>query len=65
MIIELSPTTYRTLCGLVADALSVESDASILLQNAQRELDKMQGYETLMDNNQEEKDVPDLQRGAA
>ncbi len=38
MLIEISPLTYMTLCGLVSDALQYDSDATLLLQRAQREL---------------------------
>ena len=38
MLVELSPTAYLTLCGLVRDALEVKSDASPLLQNVAEEL---------------------------
>ncbi|MDD4617425.1 MAG: hypothetical protein PHW76_10060 [Alphaproteobacteria bacterium] len=38
MLVELSPTTYLTLCGLVSDALQVKSDAAPLLRRAEREL---------------------------
>ncbi|MCL2505944.1 MAG: hypothetical protein FWE93_06920 [Alphaproteobacteria bacterium] len=38
MLVELTPTTYLTLCGLVRDALLVESDAAPLLKLAEKEL---------------------------
>lgn len=38
MLVELSPVAYLALCGLVRDALEVESDASPLLQRVADEL---------------------------
>lgn len=38
MLVELSPVSYLALCGLVGDALEVESDATPLLQRVAREL---------------------------
>lgn len=38
MLVELSPVAYLALCGLVRDALEVESDASPLLQRVANEL---------------------------
>ncbi len=38
MLVELSPMAYLALCGLVRDALEVESDASPLLQRVADEL---------------------------
>lgn len=38
MLLEISPTTYLTLCGLVRDALEVGSDADALLSKAAGEL---------------------------
>lgn len=38
MLVELSPTAYLALCGLVRDALEVESDASPLLNRVAGEL---------------------------
>lgn len=38
MLVELSPTAYLALCGLVRDALEVESDASPLLSRVADEL---------------------------
>ena len=38
VIVELSPVAYLALCGLVRDALEVDSDASPLLQKVAREL---------------------------
>ena len=38
MLVELSPTAYLTLCGLVRDALEVESDATELLASVAEEL---------------------------
>ncbi|HAX91116.1 MAG TPA: hypothetical protein DCY07_02775 [Rhodospirillaceae bacterium] len=38
MLVELSPTAYLALCGLVRDAMEVESDASVLLGNVAEEL---------------------------
>ncbi len=38
VLVELSPATYLLLCGLVSDALQVESDAKALLRRAEREL---------------------------
>ncbi len=38
MLVELSPDVYLTLCGLVSDALQVETDAEHLLKKAENEL---------------------------
>ena len=38
MIVELSPSVYLTLCGLVEDGLLEASDASFLLVRARHEL---------------------------
>ena len=38
MLVELSPVTYLTLCGLVSDAMQEPSDASMILQRAYKEL---------------------------
>ena len=38
MLVELSPMAYLTLCGLVRDALEVDSDATVLLQRVADEL---------------------------
>ena len=38
MLVELTPTTYITLCGLVKDALLTKTDAEHLLRMADREL---------------------------
>ncbi|MDP9128383.1 MAG: hypothetical protein M3N08_09020 [Pseudomonadota bacterium] len=38
MIVELSPTAYVALCGLVQDALQHQSDATALLKRVAREL---------------------------
>lgn len=38
MLVELTPMAYLALCGLVSDALEVDSDASPLLQRVAREL---------------------------
>ena len=38
MLVELTPITYITLCGLVKDALLTKSDADPLLKIAEREL---------------------------
>lgn len=38
MLVELSPTAYLALCGLVRDALEVGSDASPLLERVAEEL---------------------------
>ena len=38
MLVELSPTAYLALCGLVRDALEVDSDATVLLQRVANEL---------------------------
>ena len=38
VLVELSPTTYLTLCGLVSDALQHPSDATPLLVRAGKEL---------------------------
>lgn len=38
MLVELSPATYIALCGLVRDALQVESDATPILRRAEKEL---------------------------
>jgi hypothetical protein len=38
VLVELSPKAYLTLCGLVRDALEVDSDAKALLENAADEL---------------------------
>ncbi len=38
MLVELSPTTYLALCGLVQDALMYPSDATPLLTRAASEL---------------------------
>ena len=38
MLVELSPMAYLALCGLVRDALEVESDASVILERVADEL---------------------------
>ena len=38
MLVELTPTAYLTLCGLVRDALEYPSDAEPLLQRTANEL---------------------------
>lgn len=38
MIVELSPMAYLTLCGLVRDALEVDSDATPILERVADEL---------------------------
>ena len=38
MLVEISPATYLTLCGLVHDALQCPSDATALLRRAEKEL---------------------------
>ncbi len=38
MLIEMSPTAYLTICGLVRDALEVDSDANVLLASVAEEL---------------------------
>jgi hypothetical protein len=38
VLVELSPTAYLALCGLVRDALEIESDATPLLQRVAQEL---------------------------
>jgi len=38
VLVELSPTAYLALCGLVRDALEVESDARPLLEKVAEEL---------------------------
>ncbi len=38
MQVEISPTAYLTICGLVRDALEVDSDANILLASVAEEL---------------------------
>lgn len=38
MLVELSPVAYLALCGLVRDALEVDSDATPLLQRVADEL---------------------------
>lgn len=38
MLVELSPKAYLALCGLVRDALEIESDATPLLQRVADEL---------------------------
>jgi hypothetical protein len=38
VLVELSPVAYLTLCGLVKDALEVDSDAKQLLQRVAHEL---------------------------
>ena len=38
MLVELSPAAYMALCALVQDALSVDSDATLLLRKVQAEL---------------------------
>lgn len=38
VLVELSPTAYMTLCGLVRDALEISSDAEPILNRAAREL---------------------------
>ena len=38
MLVEMTPMTYLTLCGLVRDALEVGSDADALLKKAAGEL---------------------------
>ncbi|MDD3028956.1 MAG: hypothetical protein PHS57_01550 [Alphaproteobacteria bacterium] len=38
MLVEISPTTYLILCGLVRDALQCPNDATALLRRAEKEL---------------------------
>ncbi len=38
MLVELSPNAYLALCGLVRDALEVDSDANGLLEKVAEEL---------------------------
>lgn len=38
MLVEVSPTTYLALCGLVSDALQYPSDATPILLRAAQEL---------------------------
>ena len=38
MLVELTPTAYLALCGLVRDALEMETDASPLLKRVEQEL---------------------------
>ncbi len=38
MRVEMSPAVYLALCGLVKDAMQIESDAAPLLMKAAREL---------------------------
>ncbi len=38
MLVELSPLAYLALCGLVSDALEIDSDASPLLHRVADEL---------------------------
>jgi rubrerythrin len=38
VLVELSPVAYLALCGLVRDALEVESDAKPLLERVAQEL---------------------------
>ncbi|MGE0108897.1 MAG: hypothetical protein AB7S81_03925 [Bdellovibrionales bacterium] len=38
MLVELTPSAYLTICGLVRDALEVDSDASDILVNVAKEL---------------------------
>lgn len=38
MQVEISPTAYLTICGLVRDALEIDSDANILLASVAEEL---------------------------
>lgn len=38
MLVELTPKAYLALCGLVRDALEVESDASAILESIASEL---------------------------
>ena len=38
MLVEVSPTTYLALCGLVSDALQQPSDATPILVRAAKEL---------------------------
>ncbi|MDD2326047.1 MAG: hypothetical protein PHW63_08645 [Alphaproteobacteria bacterium] len=38
MLVELSPMAYIALCGLVRDALEVDSDASTILEHVADEL---------------------------
>jgi len=38
VLVELTPTAYLALCGLVRDALEVNSDARPLLERVEREL---------------------------
>ena len=38
MLVEVSPATYLTLCGLVSDALQHSSDATPILLRAAKEL---------------------------
>lgn len=38
MLVELTPKAYLALCGLVRDALEVESDASAILESVADEL---------------------------
>ena len=38
MLVELSPSSYLAICGLIQDALLYPSDASLLLTRAAHEL---------------------------
>jgi hypothetical protein len=38
VLVELSPTAYLALCGLVRDALEVDSDARFILERVADEL---------------------------
>jgi len=38
VLVELTPATYLALCGLVSDALQIESDATPILRRAEKEL---------------------------
>jgi len=38
VLVELTPATYLALCGLVSDALQYPSDATPILQRAEKEL---------------------------
>ena len=38
MLVEITPATYLALCGLVSDALQYPSDATPILQRAEKEL---------------------------
>jgi len=38
VLVELTPATYLALCGLVSDALQYPSDATPILERAEKEL---------------------------